>query len=499
MRYLLASHTHHFWGPAILATVVFGVLAAFGPMCALGQTPPPVPTPAVNPDRLPITTSSPEAAKLFEEGLRLSSDLHTEQALAKLREATRKDPNFTQAWVYILWTTSDPVEEKAAVEKALLTSQNATPGEKLLVKWLTSVEGGHFVDAITAMNDLLAMYPRDTELNFEAEVWLDGQREYEAAAKFGKRALAVDPNFVAVLNEIGYSFAGMRQYDQAIPYLKRYVDLEPGEPNTRDSLAEILQKAGRLEDSLAEYREALKLDPKYYTSQMGLGNDYALLGKQDRAREEYAKALPMASTPQDKLDCEIQSAITYAREGNTKQVRLELSAVLDEAAKLQLTEYRSYIHQELALLADSPAAALRELDEAEAVLREPGPLSPAARNAALGRTLVFRARIAAEAGNLEIARAAVARLQQMLQENHSYGNERCYHGANGALLAAEKKTVAAIEELQQVPDEPFSMAKLAELQAAAGYTRDAAETRARLQADYRPSLGDWLVVRKFRP
>jgi hypothetical protein len=374
-----------------------------------------------------------------------------------------------------------------------------TPGEKLLVKWTISTNEGRFVDAITAMNDLLAMYPRDTELNLEAEVWLDSQREYEAAAKFGKRALEVDPNFAPVLNEMGYSLAGMRKYDQAIPYLKRYAELEPSEANPRDSLAEILQKAGRLEESLAEYRESLKLDPKKIDSQVGLGNDYALLGKQDRAREEYAKALPMALTPQDKLDCEIQSAITYVREGNVKQTQLELAAVLDAATKLQLTEYRSYIHQELSLLAESPAAALRELDEADAVLQEPGHVSEAARRGELGRTLRLRARIAAESGNLAMARAAVARLQKMVEENRSYRIERSYHGANGALLAAEKKIGAAIEELQQIPDEPFSMAKLAELQAASGNAHDADETKARLKADYDPSLDDWLVVRKFRP
>jgi hypothetical protein len=42
------------------------------------------------------------------------------------------------------------------------------------------------------------------------------------------------------------------------------------------------------------------------------------------------------------------------------------------------------------------------------------------------------------------------------------------------------------------------MAKLAELQAAAGNAHDAEETRARLQADYGITLEDWLVVRKFR-
>ena len=223
-----------------------------------------------------------------------------------------------------------------------------------------------------------------------------------------------------------------------------------------------------------------------------------MLGKQDRAREEYAKALPMALTPQDKLDCRIQSAITYAREGNVKQARVELAAVLAEATKLQLNDYRSLVHQYLALLAESPAAAFQHLDEAEAVLQGPGQVSGAGRSRQLARTLRLRARLAAEAGKLEMARAAVARLRKMVQTNRSNAVERAYHGANGALLAAEKKTRAAIEELQEDPENPFSLAKLAELQAASGNAQDAAETRARLKADYGIELENWLVVRKFR-
>jgi thioredoxin-like negative regulator of GroEL len=97
-----------------------------------------------------------------------------------------------------------------------------------------------------------------------------------------------------------------------------------------------------------------------------------------------------------------------------------------------------------------------------------------------------------------MTRAAVARLQKMLQTTRSNAVERAYHGANGALLAAESKTGAAIEELQEDPEDPFSMAKLAELQAASGDAHDAAEIKARLQADYGTTLEDWLVVRRFR-
>lgn len=75
--------------------MVFGLLLAFsGPPYAFGQT---------SPARLPITTNSPETAKLFDEGLHLSYDFRTEQALDKWREAAKTDPNFAQAWAYIVW------------------------------------------------------------------------------------------------------------------------------------------------------------------------------------------------------------------------------------------------------------------------------------------------------------------------------------------------------------------------------------------------------------
>ena len=248
---------------------------------------------------------------------------------------------------------------------------------------------------------------------------------------------------------------------------------------------------------MTEYRKALKLDPRFYHSQNGLGDAYALLGSQGRARQEYAKALPMALSQQDQLDCEIQFAISYAREGNLKQARMALTTVLAEATKLQLSAYRSSIHLYPALLAES-RAAFQHLDEAEAALQMPGPLSGKGRTRLLARTLRIRARLAVEDGNLATARAAVARLEQMVQANRSNGVERAYHGANGVLLAAQSKIGEAIEELQEDPEDPFSMAKLAELQAASGNAQDAAATRARLKADCGTTLEDWLAVRGFR-
>jgi tetratricopeptide (TPR) repeat protein len=499
MRTLFGSRCHYSWVRAfLLGTVAIGVLVGRDSGRAFGQNSAPAPNPSSHPGRLPVTTTSPEAAKLFEEGLALRYDYHIDQALVKWREATIKDPHFAQAWSYIVWVGVDPGEVKQAAENAQLASQHASPGEKLLVNWMVSTNDGHFLDAIAAMNDLIAIYPRDEQLNFEAGLWLQSQGDFEGAVKFTKRALEIEPNFAGALNTLAYDFAFMREYDQAIPYLKRYIEAEPNDPNPHDSLGEILQKAGRLDESLVEYREALKLDPKYYYSQKALGDDYALLGDQQRARQEYAKALPLALTEQDKLNCQIQSAITYAREGNTKQARAELAIALERATKLELNDYRGSIHRYLALLAESPDAAFRQLTEAETILQKPGHASGASRAALLARTLRTRARLAARDGKLEMSRDAVSNLQKMLEANRSNTVERAYHGANGELLAAESKIDAAIEELQEDTESPFSLAKMAELQAAKGNVRGAAETRAILKADYGTTLEDWLVLRGFR-
>ena len=486
----------------LLGAVVGFALLLARPGLVLAQDSPPavtsVPTPAANSDCLPIATSSPEAARLFEEGLHLRYDFHTAEALVKFREAARKDPAFARARAYIVLLGSDPAEAKWASDKARLASQNASPGDQLLVRWVTSSDEGHFLDAIQAMNDLMAKCPRDAQLNYEAGLWVRAQGDGAGAVRLTQRALEIKPDFAGALNTLAYQLASMRKYEPAISYLKRYIELEPKDANPYDSLAEILQMAGRVEESLAEYRRALSVDPKFFSSQKGLGNDYALLGNEEHARQEYAKALPLAATPQEKLDTEIQAASTYAREGDRKRARVELAKVLDEATKLKISDYQSLIHQDLALLADSPAIAFRHLDAAEAALPPSAHVSGARRDRMLARSLETRARLAAEFGNLAMAHAAVARLDKMLQTSRSNAVERAYHGANGALMAAQKKNRAAIEELEEDPENAPSIAKLAQLQEVSGSPRDAAETRALLQADYAPSLEDWLVVRNFR-
>ena len=46
--------------------------------------------------------------------------------------------------------------------------------------------------------------------------------------------------------------------------------------------------AGKFDEALAHYHESLRIDPQFVDSQMGLGDTYALMQEEDKAREEYA-------------------------------------------------------------------------------------------------------------------------------------------------------------------------------------------------------------------
>jgi len=53
------------------------------------------------------------------------------------------------------------------------------------------------------------------------------------------------------------------------PYLKKYAELQPGQPNPQDSLGEVSRYAGDDRGSIEHYKAALKVSPAFITSQTG--------------------------------------------------------------------------------------------------------------------------------------------------------------------------------------------------------------------------------------
>src|SRR5205807_10111942 len=110
--------------------------------------------------------------------------------------------------------------------------------------------------------------------------------------------MQIDPRFADAYNEAAYGYARRGDFHNALADIKRYTELVPNEPNPQDTFAEISRMAGRFEDALTHYRMSLKIDPTFNEPQLGLGDTYALMGDQSRARAEYTKAIEVASPAQ---------------------------------------------------------------------------------------------------------------------------------------------------------------------------------------------------------
>ncbi|MGA8213225.1 MAG: hypothetical protein WB799_06505, partial [Candidatus Sulfotelmatobacter sp.] len=156
---------------------------------------------------MPVTTSSAEARSLYEKGMQDYENLYLEGCNDDWRAAVKADPNLAVAWAWIAFNSTNPEEASAAREKAKALAPKLTPGEQLMIAWIAKVQEGDFIGGISAMNDVLEMYPKDKHLLYLAGNWLMLEDGDEQSKRIMERALAIDKNFPAALNDLAYLYA----------------------------------------------------------------------------------------------------------------------------------------------------------------------------------------------------------------------------------------------------------------------------------------------------
>jgi len=98
-------------------------------------------------------------------------------------------------------------------------------------------------------------------------------------------ALATGSSDSMVVSDVGWAYGFLQEWDRAIEYYRQALALQPNRPGTLLRLAEAYRETGRLEDSLAEARKALDLDP-------GFGSDaHADIGLTLREQGHYSEAV----------------------------------------------------------------------------------------------------------------------------------------------------------------------------------------------------------------
>jgi tetratricopeptide (TPR) repeat protein len=449
------------------------------------------------PSNLPVTTSSAQARKSFEKAMREFEEYRYPEALQDLRVAAKADANFAQAFILISRMSTHPAEQAAARKRAKQLAYKASPGERLLIAWLAGAQEDNYIPAIAAMNDLLAKYPRDQRLAYLAGDWLLGQQRYEQALVVLERAVKLYPDYAAALNDLAYGYANTGNFDKAFAAMDRYVALQPDQPNPHDSYGELLRMAGKFDAALEQYRMSIRIDPNF-GSELGVADTYALMGKEQEAREEYDRAIVFAASDGEKVARELQSAVTWIRENNRKQAEKALGDVAKHAHAAGLGQLEAEAHRILGMYEPDSKAAMKHLQAAQEAMQEEHEISASDRNEEQARILRVRATRWAEAQEMESALKTVKQLEAMASTSRSEVVQLCYHGAAGAVLVAQGKFAEAIPHLEENSRDPLSMRLLWRAYNSTGASPQAQAIAVRLAALNLPTVEQALVVPQFR-
>lgn len=105
---------------------------------------------------------------------------------------------------------------------------------------------------------------RDDDYKIPAELLSEGN--YSEAVEIYKKLKVEGSNRKSlneiVINQLGYSLIGKKNYDAAITYFKVNVELYPNSANAYDSLGEAYMLSGNNTLALENYRRAFELDPQ---------------------------------------------------------------------------------------------------------------------------------------------------------------------------------------------------------------------------------------------
>ena len=406
---------------------------------------------------------SPQAVRLYQEGLRLQENRRSYEAMQKWREATKLDPNLALAWAMLSIVETSPESAHAAREKArnLIEHQPQGGVDDLLIRWIVSRSETELMYSIQVANDLVSEHPDQKRILWTVGSWYGFQmHQYDRDVALQEAALKIDPNFAPALNELGFAYAHLQRFDRAVAMIKRYAEQVPNEPNSEDSYGEVLRLAGRYEESLEHYHRALKILPTFESSQLGLGDTYSLIGNEKKAREEYGKCSSTGSVS-TRLDCRKMSIYTFVREGND-----------DEAAKL-LTDFAGQMHSvkrislevesliALGLIAKRTDVAFGYFDQAIAAAKASTVIPISDREETVARVKAYKVRVACASGDSERAQLIQAELEVLGASTKDPDVYAAMQGGRGALLYYQKKYDEASGALQQDADDVFSRLMLA--------------------------------------
>ena len=237
-----------------------------------------------------------QASNELMNGLEAMHHVRFEEAREFFKEGIKKDPNCASCYLNLGNAEQDRVLRRGYFETALEISKKGHPETKLMVSavnWING-EGGRF----DAFPDLYSKYKSDKFLASGAYRYLQFNDRIEEGRELledaGERLAAGH-----LYNLLAYSYIWNEEndevYEKGLPYIEKYIELNPNEANAYDSLAEFYLNKGDFDIALENYQLAFEVDPEFEWATRNL----AVAKHQKKMASEDALIMSWSSDSED--------------------------------------------------------------------------------------------------------------------------------------------------------------------------------------------------------
>jgi pentatricopeptide repeat protein len=210
-----------------------------------------------------------------------------ERAYRRGLELAPDDVELRNALGWTLFQDGRTAEAVAEYERALTADPNHAKAHNNLA--LALVELGRFEEGASHFKRSLEIEPR-------AEIYSDlgftmarlGKSE-EARADYQK-ALELDPNCASAHFNLAVAFVQAGKFEEAESHYRRALAGKPT-AETHNGLGYVLDRQGRTDEAVAEFRKAIEVNPKFTPSYNNLAEALVKQGKLEEAEQYYERSL----------------------------------------------------------------------------------------------------------------------------------------------------------------------------------------------------------------
>jgi len=402
-------------------------------------------------DKIPVTTSSKKARKLFFAGRELADRIRFTDARDYFLRAIDEDPQFAMAYLYLANNSASAKEFFSSLKKAVFLAEEVSEGERLWILGQEAENRGKPEIQVAHFTALTELYPEDERAHNLLGGLYFGRQDYDQAIMQYERATEINPDFSQPYNQLGYALRALGEYHKAEHAFKKYIHLIPDEPNPYDSYAELLMKVGRHEESIENYRKALERNPRFTPSLVGIGNNQMFVGDYEAARATFAELRELARHSGERRGSHFWTAVSYVFESDlggaiaSAEARAAIAEADDDKAALSGDNvFMGSIH----LYKGSPDDALRSYRRAVELVEQADVNDDIKENAR--RNLVYQeARVAFYQGKLERAASKAAEFRAAARAKGISSELRRSHELDGVLALVRGDAEMALAELEQ--------------------------------------------------